>query len=306
MQNVIVTGANGFIGGNFVKCLSSRGIRVIAVVRNEKSDVTNLKGLKNVDIIYCSLSEILSLPDKISETNFDAFYHFAWEGNSGIDRQNYSMQMQNVIYAADAVKASEILNCKKILISGTITEKIGANILNLNNITAQNIIYGIAKNTAHQICEFMSRKSSVKLIWCVLSNIYGAGNKTGNIVSYTLENLTNGKIPEFSSARQPFDLMHIDDCVEALYLLGTRSTDIKEFFIGSGSPRLLKDYLLITGRTVGFDISSSIGKRPDDGLQYEMKWFDISDLIRITGFLPKVTFEEGILKTFESMKKEKN
>jgi nucleoside-diphosphate-sugar epimerase len=305
MEKAIVTGANGFIGSNLVKCLISHGVRVTAIVRNEKSDIASLAELKNVEIIYCPLSEISSLPDKISGKKFDAFYHLAWEGNSGVNRQNHAMQMQNAIYAADALKASESLGCEKILFSGTITEKIAANILNLTNITAQNMIYGIAKNAAHQVCEFLSRTSRVKFMWCVLSNIYGPGNKTGNIISYALQNLMNGKIPEFSSAGQPFDLMHAEDCVEALYSLGNCATNMKEFFIGSGSPGPLKDYLLQTGRAAGFDISSAIGKRPDDGLQYDLKWFETADLTKETGFTPKISFEDGIRNTIESMKKEK-
>ena len=306
MKKSLVTGANGFIGSSLVRYLVSQNVKVTAVVRNEKSDISRLTGLKNIEIIYCALNEMASLPDKITERNFDVFYHLAWEGNSGANRQNHTMQMQNAAHTADAFKASETLNCAKFLCSGTITEKIAADILNLKDITAQNIIYGIAKNTAHCICEFLFRKSPVKFLWCMLSNIYGAGNNTGNIVSYTLNNLMNGKIPEFSPASQPFDLMYIDDCIEALYMLGKTDTKVKECFIGSGKPRILKDYLIQTGRAAGIDISSAIGRRPDDGIKYDIKWFDIDSLVRETGFFPKFSFEDGIIKTIESMKKDKN
>ncbi|HNY13364.1 MAG TPA: NAD(P)-dependent oxidoreductase [Candidatus Wallbacteria bacterium] len=302
MKKAIVTGANGFIGGNFVKYLISRGVSVTAVVRNEKSDISGLSGLNNVNILYCDSREINSLPGKTKDRDFDVFYHLAWDGNSGPDRQNYAMQMENVICAADAFKTSELLKCDKFLCSGTITEKVAAGILNFPDIFAQNLIYGIAKNTAHQVCEFLSRKSRVKFLWCQLSNVYGPGNKTGNIVSYTLEQIMNGKTPQFSSALQPFDLLHIDDCVTALYLLGDCNTAVKECFIGSGRPMILKEYLLQTGRAVGADIAEGIGRRPDDGIVYDIAWFSIDKLIKETKFIPKISFEEGIIKTIESMK----
>lgn len=302
MEKAIVTGANGFIGNNLVKHLVSQGVHVTAVVRNEKSDISGLSDLNNTDILYCDLSEINSLPEKIPAANFDVFYHLAWEGNSGPGRQDYAMQMRNAMYAADAFRASESLNCGRFLCSGTITEKVAADILKFPEISAPNMIYGIAKNAAHYICEFLSRKSSVKFIWCRLSNIYGPGNKTGNIASYTLEQLMNGKTPEFSSALQPFDLMYVDDCASALYHIGTCDTSKKEFFVGSGRPRLLKDYLLQMWEITGKKVPIGIGKRADDGIVYDSEWFNISDLTEKTGFVPVTGFEEGILKTIEYMK----
>jgi len=303
MKKAVVTGANGFIGKNLVKCLVSRGVYVTAVVRNENSDIGGLSGLNNVNVLYCDSREINSLPEKTADRNFDAFYHLAWDGNSGPARQNYTMQMDNVVCAANAFKTSELLKCDKFLCSGTITEKVAADILKFPEISAPNMIYGIAKNTAHYICEFLSRKSAVKFVWCRLSNIYGPGNKTGNIASYTLEQLMAGRTPEFSSAMQPFDLMYIDDCVSALYHIGTCDTSKKEIFVGSGRPGLLKDYLLQIWKMTGGKVPIGIGKKPDDGITYDAAWFDIADLTKETGFVPPTDFEEGILKTIESMKK---
>jgi len=303
MKKAIVTGANGFIGSNLVKYLLSQGVCVKAVVRNEKSYLGELSKLKNVDIIYCDLHEINSLPEKISDKGFDVFYHLAWDGNSGPKRQNYTMQMENVVGVANAFSVSESLKCQKFLCSGAITEKVAANLLNLPKAVAQNMIYGIAKNTAHYICEFLSRKSEVKFLWCTLSNIYGTGNRTGNIVNYTLDSLINNRIPEFSAAIQPFDLMFVDDCVTALYLLGIHDINKKEIYIGSGRPRLLKDYLLQIWEITGKKIPIGIGKKDDDGITYNMEWFNISDLTELTGFVPSIDFEDGIKRTIESMKK---
>jgi len=303
MKKALVTGANGFIGKNLVRHLVSRGVRVTAVVRNEMSDTGGLSGLNGVDIIYCDSRAINSLPEKTQERDFDAFYHLAWDGNSGPARQNYAMQMENVTFAANAFKTSELLKCGRFLCSGTITERVAADILKFLEISAPSMIYGIAKNAAHQLCEFLSRKSSVKFAWCVLSNIYGPGNGTGNLVDYTLDSLLNGRTPEFSSASQPFDLMYIDDCVDALHRIGACGTVKKSFFIGSGRPRLLKDYLLRIWELTGQKVPIGIGKRPDDGITYDIEWFDISELASETGFIPATAFDDGILKTIESMKK---
>ena len=43
------------------------------------------------------------------------------------------------------------------------------------------------------------------------SNIYGVGNKTGNLVSYTLGELMAGKEAAFGPALQPYDFIYVDD-----------------------------------------------------------------------------------------------
>ena len=52
------------------------------------------------------------------------------------------------------------------------------------------------------------------------SNIYGVGNKTGNLVSYTLGELMAGKEAAFGPALQPYDFIYVDDLIEAVYRLG--------------------------------------------------------------------------------------
>jgi len=59
MKKAIVTGATGFAGGWLVKELVSQGVKVIAVVRSEKSDVTLLKQHDNVRIVVCPLLRLL-------------------------------------------------------------------------------------------------------------------------------------------------------------------------------------------------------------------------------------------------------
>ena len=46
------------------------------------------------------------------------------------------------------------------------------------------------------------------------SNIYGVGNKTGNLVSYTLGELMAGKEATFGPALQPYDFIYVDDLIE--------------------------------------------------------------------------------------------
>ncbi|HDX9638871.1 TPA: NAD-dependent epimerase/dehydratase family protein [Bacillus mobilis] len=300
MKKAIVTGANGFIGSWLIKELVKNEVEVIAVVRNENSNVELIA--KEAKVVYCDLDSISNLVNIISDRDIDVFYHLAWAGTGGKDRADYQLQLLNSKYACDAAVVAKELNCKKFICTGTITEKIAEDILNIE-VKAENTIYGISKHTTHCLLEVLCEKLEIEYVWARLSNIYGGSNTTGNIISYMLNELGKGNKPSFSKAEQPYDLMYVIDAVRALYLLGEKKTNENCYFIGSGSPRILKEYLLAVEEIFGNNAEIGLGEKPEDGLKYYYDWFDTTPLQRDTNFKALNSFEENIKKTIEENKK---
>jgi UDP-glucose 4-epimerase len=298
MKKALVTGANGYIGSSLIKELKKNNIEVIVVVRNRDSKIDTLP--ENIRIVYCELDSISTLNELVSDRDIDVFYHLAWQGTSGIDRSNYQLQLSNAQYACDSAVAAKKLNCKKFICTGTITEKIAENILTID-VKAENMIYGIAKHTTHCLLEVLCKKLEMPLVWARLSNIYGGHNLTGNIISYTLQELQKGNKPSFSKAEQPYDLMYVKDAAKALFHLGKEDSREACYFIGSGYPRILKEYLLAIKDIYGHGAEIGLGENPEDGLKYYLDWFDTTDLERDTGFKAENTFEQNIQETIFEM-----
>ena len=139
-------------------------------------------------------------------------------------------------------------------------------------------------------------------VWMQFSNIYGVGNKTGNLVSYTLGELMAGKEATFSPALQPYDFIYVEDLIEAVYRLGANETKKAFYYIGSSSPRILKNYLLRIGELVGYADKVGIGIRPDDGIKYSMDMFCNKDLVEAVGEYVSTDFDNGINKTIAWLK----
>ncbi|MCP2606345.1 NAD(P)H-binding protein, partial [Candidatus Aminicenantes bacterium AC-708-I09] len=59
-MKTLVTGASGFVGRNLIKLLNKNGISVRAFVRR-KSNIEPLLNLKNVEIFYGDITDILSI-----------------------------------------------------------------------------------------------------------------------------------------------------------------------------------------------------------------------------------------------------
>lgn len=156
------------------------------------------------------------------------------------------------------------------------------------------MMYGVAKHCAHLMLEDYCKNIGQPFVWMQFSNIFGETNKTGNLVSYTLGELEKGNEATFGPAAQPYDFIYVDDLLEAVYRLGSAETSQSCYYIGSGSPRILKDYLLTIGELAGKKDKIGIGIRPDDGIRYSMDMFDTSALKAAIGEYVSTSFEEGI------------
>lgn len=297
MKNVIVTGGNGFIGSSLIKKLVANGIKVVAV------DIT-FQGERLPDSELITKIESCvdaSLVEKLPVEEYDVFYHLAWKGVNGADKANPSVQLANIQMAIDCVDICKKLNVKKYLCAGTVAENATFSLPNLEK-TSGGMMYGVAKHACRLILEDYCKNIGQQFVWMQFSNIYGVGNKTGNLVSYTLGELMTGNEATFGPALQPYDFIYVDDLIEAVYRLGEKETNKAFYYIGSGSPRQLKEYLLRIGKLAGYADKVGIGIRPDDGIKYSMDMFCNDDLVDAIGEYVSTDFDNGINKTIEWLK----
>ena len=92
MKQVIVTGANGFIGSSLIKVLVKKDIKVIAI---DLSFVT-LRLPENNLITKIESDINIKLCEKIPTGEYDAFYHLAWKGVNGIEKTDPIIQLANI------------------------------------------------------------------------------------------------------------------------------------------------------------------------------------------------------------------
>ena len=297
MKKVIITGANGFIGSSLIKKMVANNVEVVAV------DITFAGDrLPATDLITKIEPGVdAALADKIPAGEYDAFYHLAWRGVNGAEKADPTVQLANIQMAVDCANICKKLSVKKYLCAGTVAENATFSLSNLQQ-TSGGMMYGVAKHACRLIVEDYCKNIGQNFVWMQFSNIYGVGNKTGNLVSYTLGELMAGKEATFSPALQPYDFIYVEDLIEAVYRLGANETKKAFYYIGSGSPRILKNYLLRIGELVGYADKVGIGIRPDDGIKYSMDMFCNKDLVEAAGEYVSTDFDNGINKTIAWLK----
>ena len=201
--------------------------------------------------------------------------------------------------AMNCATAAKNINCQKILCAGTIAERATESLSNLDK-TSGGMVYGVAKHITHLMLETYCKNIGLDFVWMQFSNIYGPENKTGNLVSYTIGELEKGNEATFGPALQPYDFIYVNDLIKAVIRLGQNKTNKNCYFIGSGKPRILKDYLLEIGEQYGKKELIKLGIRSDDGIKYTLDMFDTSELVNDIGNYTSVDFSEGIRYTINN------
>ena len=164
MKIVIVTGATGFIGANMIEVLSKAGVNVLAVCRPDSENIGRICKLKNVKIINGDLERIDAVVNAVQKMEIDAIYHLAWNSASGKEREDHKAQVQNVIYASNVFELAKRIGCKKIIVTGTVSEKLCKKIGNLEDYVPT-AYYLFAKRYIYDHLKQACIQAKIKLVW---------------------------------------------------------------------------------------------------------------------------------------------
>lgn len=304
MKSAVVTGAGGFLGRALVSELRRHGIRVLAVTRTP-GQLSDDPGIIEVTPEDGRFDRLAALADE----TWEVFYHLAWRGSAGAARRDPDLQLACVLDTAQAVQAAKDLGCGLFIGAGSIMEReIFAACAEPSARPGGAHIYSAAKLAAHQMSRCLASDLGLGHIWAVITNAYGEGEgkNSPRLVNATLRKLLRGETPRFTQATQYYDFLHVEDAARAFRLLGERGKPFHEYTLGSGGARPLRDYLETLCRIATPDIEPVFGALPSGGASLPPEAFDASALMRDTGFLPQISFEEGISRTLAWLKEETN
>ncbi len=306
MKRVIVSGAAGFIGNAVARQLVSQGVHVIAVVKPGTAQSEEAFRLKNFDVpvIECDLKEIEYLPKLIGTQGYDAFYQFAWDGVDKEAFADYERQIDNIRWSIKSVEAAAALKCRKFIGAGSVTQM---ELLYKDGrffTEDRHKYYRAAQLASEAMGRAAAREKGIQFLWPIIINVYGEGETTPRLVNNMIRNLLAGKYQSFSPGEQMYDFLHIQDAARAFCLIGEKGREESQYIIGSGKARPLKEYLGIIRDVVAPEMKLGLGELEFHGLEMTEEMLNIDTLISDTGFSPEITFEAGIKRTLEWIRKE--
>lgn len=296
MQKVVITGGTGFIGSWLVEEMLEQSIEVIMLVRDaSRCSVAPREG---VDVVVYYSEEYERLKEQ--KEPIDAFYHLGWGGVATQDKNDCRLQMNNISFSMEMLDYAYEIGAEKFIGIGTVAEySFCESIMDVNAKQTPNDMYGAAKTAVHYLLETRARLLKMQFIWTVLPSTFGEGRRDNNIITYTILSLLRGDIPEYGYLTQMWDFLYVKEVVRALRYIGEKGYAGKTYAIGSGVFKPLKDYIMTIRDIINPNQELGIGVKPELSDKVFSSCVSIYDLTKDTGFVPEITFEEGIRKTIE-------
>ncbi|MCL1999176.1 MAG: NAD(P)-dependent oxidoreductase [Turicibacter sp.] len=282
MKTAIITGATGFIGTHLAETLLANGVEVYALCRAE-SRIQNL--LAAAKVIY----------NTADLQKADVLYHAAWAGGVGNNRTNAALQAKNAILTLQALETAHSLGAKFVGI-GTIKERIYTHIMESTAFGSSNF-YILTKHFSYAACNQLAYSLNADFVWCQVSHSIGRNMDLELFIGYVISKFIKGEPLELGEGKNFIDIVAIEDVANALYLAGFSETPKRQYYIGSGQSRTVREYVEEIRDVLGVDTPLTFGGRPDDGLVFKREWFDIRDIAHDLGFSPQISFEQAVLNT---------
>lgn len=304
MDKVIVTGADGFLGSHLVRYLSEQGLAISALVIPHSPTRKRIEGIPNTQIIECDFSNWESLINLLPNAPV-AFVHLAWAGVSNEDRNSVELQFSNIEMSMNAVRLAAAVNTQRFILPGSTSEytDCGHEINETSYPSPQNA-YGAAKISARFMCAELCKELEVHYIYAVITGIYAADRKDGNVIYYAITQLLQKKHPSFTKLEQLWDYVYIDDVVLAFYLIATKGKPGAFYSIGHGDNWPLSNYIYQIRDIIDPTLPLGIGEIPYKDNKRPRSCVDLRSLREDTGFEPVIPFEMGIRRVIEKISKE--
>lgn len=310
MKNVIITGPTGMIGRTLIEYLIKKEINVLALVKRGLYDEKLFPKSQRFKAIECDLDELekLELQEK-----YDTFFHFAWIGTFGENRNDVYSQTLNIKYTLDAVELANRIGCKKFIGAGSQAEYGRVEgVISPHIKTNPENGYGIGKLAAGQMSRILANKYNIEHIWTRILSVYGPYDNEKTMVMSSIKSMVdNNASPEYTKGEQIWDYIYSKDVAKAFYLIGEKGVNNSVYCIANGNSKPLFSYIEEIKNNINPNIELKLGAKEYSEKQVMNLQADISDLVRDTGFSPEYSFDEGIKETIKwykesSGKNEKN
>ena len=295
MKRAIISGATGAIGTALTRYLVNNGVEVLILSRKESTRNHRIIDDPLVSVMLCDY-ENLDLIKNETGKDWDCFFHFAWAGAAGSGRNDMFLQNNNVKIALNAVKMAKNFGCKKFIGAGSQAEY-GRHSEKLTSLTPTfpEMGYGYAKLCAGMMTRDYAHQLGLEHNWLRILSVFGPNDGVNSMIAQAVTNMKAGISPDFTKGEQIWDYVYSKDAARAFYYVAEKGHDGKVYVLGSGDERPLAAYLTAIRDIVAPGLELKLGARPYGENQVMYLVADITELSKDTGYVPKYTFEEGII-----------
>lgn len=303
MKRVLVTGATSMIGIALIEECLRNEVEVYALVRPHSFNIKRLPKSKSIHLIEADLASLEEI--ELPGASIDVLYHMGWAYTSKTTRINPMLQEYNIRYTLSAVELAKKLGCKKFVGAGSQAEYGRKNDIMINEETpvSPEIAYGVAKYAAGRLSMLLCQTYDIEWVWGRIFSVYGPYDNQETMLRYAISELLQGHKPVFTAATQMWDYLYSEDAGRAFYGLGEKKGIDGTYCVASGFSQPLKNYILEMRDMINPELELEFGKEQSENVPLSLN-ASIEKLTRDTGFLPEISFKEGIKRMIQQIRQD--
>jgi len=324
-ENVVVTGAAGFIGFHLCQRLLNDGIRVTGIdnlnsyydVRLKEARLEKILPDPNFTLAKLDLTDRSGLDELFHQSQFDVVVNLA--AQAGV---RYSLENPHAYVDSNLVGFVNILECcrhtkVKHLVFASSSSVYGAN---------TEMPFSVHHNVDHPVSLYAASKKANELMAHTYSHLYGMsctglrfftvygpwGRPDMALFLFTKAILENKPIQVFNHGKMQRDFTYIDDIIEGVVRVmgrlakpnpewrgdkpdpGTSYAPYKIYNIGNNNPVELLEFIEVIETALGRKAHKEfLDIQPGD---VPATYANVDDLVADVGFKPATPITEGIEK----------
>jgi dTDP-glucose 4,6-dehydratase len=314
MRTILVTGAAGFIGSNFVRMLMARGepVKLIALDK-----LTYAGNLANIEDLLADRERLLFVRGDICDAEFiaDLFdkqgvrevVNFAAESHvdrsilgSGPFVQTNVVGTQVLLDTAKAKGIDRFLQVSTDEVYGSLPEDKPEIKFTEETPLQPNSPYSASKAAADCLVRAYYHTFKMPVLTTRCSNNYGPYQFPEKLIPLFVTNLIEGKkVPLYGDGMNVRDWLYVDDHCEAIWAVLNKGAPGEVYNIGGNNE--------IPNRKITETILREMGKSWDENVQYvkdrpghDRRYaIDASKIKNELGWEPRFNFDQAIKKTIE-------
>ncbi|MBI5700636.1 NAD(P)-dependent oxidoreductase [Candidatus Saganbacteria bacterium] len=298
-NNILITGAAGFIGSHLLERLLQKKITISVVVRPGADKLLLAKKYPIVKIFEHdgSTEGLLSI---LRRAKPDIVFHLASLFISEHSSTDINPLIgSNVLFGTQLLEAMRVNQCNYLVNTGTSWQHFQ------NKHYSPVNLYAATKQAFEDIIEYYASSTELKVITLKLFDTYGPEDKRAKLFKLLHDSSISGRSITMSPGRQLIDLVYIDDVIDAYLKAASRiarskGKRIENFSVSSGKPLELRRIVDIYSKLSGRNANVMWGGRTYRDREVMIPW---NKGKRLPGWKPKIGLVEGIRKLLGKEKK---
>ena len=303
---LVVTGATGFIGANLCHYFVQRGYRVIALEGLTRAP-WRLKGISSLEttkIDLCDAQAVSSLFERLRPSVvFNCAAYGAYP--SQVDYQQiYRVNFEGLRNVLQALQGKEYL---KALIHAGSSSEYGDRCNSPDELLAPlpDSHYAVSKVAATSLIQYYGRKLSVPAWSLRIYSVYGPFEESSRLIPRLLTSIDQGKWPPLVDPNISRDFIHIDDVNAAFETIMNQSDTLAKgevFNLGTGKCTTLGELVTLCAELFSIKAEPHWGSMANRGWDHPDWFAKIDKVTQLTGWQPRISLAEGLLKTMNWFK----